>query len=60
MRFKSELKDHFVCSTITKCVRTSVVYVTVRLQLSDAGGGVVFGRQLDRPWLSPSGTKGGT
>ena len=30
------------CSTITKCVRNSVVYVTVRLQLSDAVAVVVF------------------
>ena len=34
-------------------VRNSLV--TVRLQLSDAGAEVVFGRKLDRPWLSPSG-----
>ena len=35
------------------------LYVTVRLQLSDAGAEVVFGRKLDRPWLSPSGTAEG-
>ena len=29
------------------------------IQLSDLGAGVVFGRKLDRPWLSPSGTAEG-
>ena len=33
--------------------------LTGPLQLSDAGSGFVFGRKLDRPWLSPSGTADG-
>ena len=43
-----------ICSTITKTRENYVVYVTAPLQLSDAGAGVVFGRKLDRPWLSLS------
>ena len=41
-------------STVSKTHENYVVYVTAPLQLSDAGAGVVFGRKLDRPWLSPT------
>ena len=62
-RFKSELKRFFFffffALQYLKCARNAVVQVTVRLQLSDAGAEVVFGRKLDRPWLSPSGTAEG-
>ena len=42
----------------SKCTKTfgQLIYLTAPLQLSDAGAGVVFGRKLNRPWLSPSGT----
>ena len=33
--------------------------ISAPLQLSVAGVGVVFGRKLDRPWLSPSDTAQG-
>ena len=39
--------------------KTYYVYVTAPLQLSDAEAGIVFGRKLDRSWLSPSGTAEG-
>ena len=48
----------FICSTISTRENYDV-YVAAALQLSEAGAGVVFGRKLDRPWLSLSGTAEG-